>query len=75
VFRTEYLSSLRALTHNRQPSALVRVLAFAQRFTLEVDFSSYDAARDTLERCHALVDPNEALTRGIRLVLPSTLHD
>jgi fido (protein-threonine AMPylation protein) len=73
VFRTEYLSSLRAMTHNRQPSALVRVLDFAQRFTLEMDFSSYDVARQMLDRCQAFVDPNEALARGIRLTLPSAL--
>ena len=74
VFRDEYLSSLRALTHNARPDALVRVLDFAQRYTAQVDFSSLEAGRRVLERTHAFMDPRDAADRGIRLLLPSALE-
>ncbi len=74
VFRGEYLSGLRALTHNVRAEALVRVLDFAQRYTVQLDLSTYEGARQQLEATHAFVDPNEAVERGLRLTLPSALE-
>jgi fido (protein-threonine AMPylation protein) len=72
VYRSEYLSGLRALTHNAQPRPLVTVLDFAQRYTQAIDFSSFDRARAQLEETHAFVPPDEATARGIRLELPES---
>lgn len=73
VFREEYLSGLRALTHNGQPAALVKVLDFAQRYTAQVNWSTLDLARADLEATHAFLEPREAEDRGLRLMLPSKL--
>jgi hypothetical protein len=70
VFRNNYLSALRALTTNARPDALVATLAFAQRWTSLIDWSSLESARADLERTNALLDPAEAEQEGLRLVLP-----
>lgn len=73
VFRNEYLSGLRALTHNAQPRALIRVLDFAQRYSMQIDFSSVDAAKRQLEETNAFLDSSLAESRGVRLTLPSVM--
>lgn len=73
VFRNEYLSGLRALTHNQQPGPLARILDFAQRYTAQVDFSTMESARAALTATSAFLDSTEASDRGIRLTLPSQL--
>ena len=70
VYRNNYLSALRALTANARPDALVATLAFAQRWTSLIDWSSLELARADLERTNALLDPAEAEQEGLRLVLP-----
>lgn len=70
VFRNNYLSALRALTANARPDALVATLAFAQRWTSLIDWSSLASARADLERTNALLDPVEAEQEGLRLMLP-----
>ena len=74
VFRNEYLSALRAMTHQRSPGALTRVLDFAQRYTAQMDFSTVARASELLTATQAFVDPAEALERGLRLTLPSALE-
>lgn len=66
VYRNNYLSALRALSHNRLPRSLIRTLDFAQRYTHSIDFSTLDGARRLLERTNAFLDANEAdaLTSG-----------
>ena len=70
VFRNNYVSALRALTANARPDALVATLAFAQRWTSLIDWSSLESARADLDRTNALLDPAEAEQEGLRLVLP-----
>jgi hypothetical protein len=70
VYRNNYLSALRALTANARPDALVATLAFAQRWTSLIDWSTLASARGDLERTNALLDPAEAEQEGLRLVLP-----
>ena len=70
VYRNNYLMSLRALTVNQRPDALVRTLDFAQRYTAAIDFTSFDGACSLLDETHAFNDPAEADAAGIRLVLP-----
>jgi len=70
VYRNNYLAGLRALSRNRQPEAIVRVLNFAQRYTAAIDFSDHDAAAAQLERTNAFLDPQVADDEGLRLKLP-----
>lgn len=70
VYRNNYLAALKALTHHRQPSSLIRVLDFAQRYTASVDWSDRAVSRYLLEATHAFVDPNDADIEGLRLTLP-----
>lgn len=69
VFRNNYLSSLRALTHNGVPEPLIRTLDFAQRYTRSVNWDDFAAARRQLNLTNAFLDPNEADDAGKRLVL------
>lgn len=69
-FRGEYLSALKAATHNGRFAALASVLRFAQRYTARVDFSSRDVAERILARTNALVEPGEAEANGLHLTLP-----
>lgn len=70
VFRLNYLSSLKAATHNDHYAALLATLAFARRWTARVDFTNRDTAEVDLARTHALRDAREAEDSGVRLTLP-----
>ena len=72
VYRNNYLSALRALSLNHLPGPLIRVLDFAQKYTLQIHFSNFEEARLQLEKTHAFMDPNEADEKGERLILPET---
>lgn len=71
VYRNNYLAALRGATHNGAFDALYAVLAFARRYTAQVDFTSRATAERDLERTNALLDPNLADADGIRLLLPA----
>jgi hypothetical protein len=73
VYRENYLAALRAATRTRNFAALADTLAFARKYTAQVDFSSRTAAEPDLERTHALRDAREAEDAGLRLTLPSRL--
>jgi fido (protein-threonine AMPylation protein) len=70
VFRSNYLSVLEALSQNSRTDTLVRSLDFLQRYSVAIDFSTYEGARRQLEETNALCDPREADAEGIRLKLP-----
>ncbi len=70
VYRDNYLSALRALSHNAISDPLIRVLDFAQRYTLGIHCDSFNAARLDLERTLAFMDSKEAEEKGLRLILP-----
>lgn len=72
VYRTEYLGSLRALSHNQNPTGLHRVLDFAQKYAHSIDFSDFDSAVAELEATNAFVDYTESELEGIRLRLPQS---
>jgi hypothetical protein len=69
-YRDDYLRGLRALSRNGNPRPLVRVLDFAQRYATAVDWSDLDTAKDVLTRTNALVPPDVADEKGLRLMLP-----
>lgn len=73
VYRKNYLAALRAATRTRNFAALADTLAFARKYTAQVDFSSRTAAEPDLERTQALRDAREADDAGLRLTLPSRL--
>ena len=69
VYRTNYLSSLKALTHNGLTEPLVRTLDFAQRYTRSLDWNDFEEAQRQLTVTNAFMDPTEADEKGIRLKL------
>jgi Fic family protein len=71
VFRNNYLSALKALTHQARAEPLIRVLDFAQNYTSLVDWRDYKRAKQTLTETHAFVDPTQADLEGLRLNLPT----
>ena len=73
VFRNNYLAALRGMSANGRAEGMLATLAFAQRWTAQVDWSTVDVARRTLDATNALLDPDQADIEGIRLTLPDPL--
>lgn len=71
VYRNNYLAALRGATHSGVFDALYATLAFARRYTAQVDFTSRATAEWDLERTNALMDPSLADADGVRLLLPA----
>ena len=71
IYRNNYLTALKALTHSSTPAPLIRTLDFAQRYTSAIDWRDFDTARKMLDDTHAFMDSTEAESQGVRLVLPS----
>lgn len=70
IFRGNYLSALKALTHQGQANALIRSLDFAQKYTSQVDWTDFDRAKAILLTTHAFEDTDTAELMGHRLTLP-----
>lgn len=70
AYRENYLSGLRAMSHNRLASTLVRVLDFAQRYTSLIQWHSLEDAKKILEETNAFLTSTEAEDRGTLLRLP-----
>lgn len=70
VFRSNYLTGLKALSHNAITRTLIRSLDFLQRYTLAIDFSTLAIAQGQLEATNAFRDAHQADAEGVRLVLP-----
>lgn len=71
IFRNNYISALKALTHQKRPDPLIRSLDFAQKYTSLIDWSDFDRAHAMLRSTHAFEDANTAEVLGNRLILPS----
>ena len=69
VYRNNYLSSLKALSHNKKAEPLIRVLDFAQNYTSTIDFTSFEGAQKNLMDTNAFIDSNIADHEGKRLIL------
>lgn len=65
--RNNYISALKALSHNARAEPLIRTLDFAQRFTQNIDWGNLEDVKKQLERSNAFIDPTEADDQGIRL--------
>ncbi len=70
IFRSNYLTGLKALSHNGTTRTLVRSLDFLQRYTQAIDFSNLARAWRQLKMTNAFRDAREADAEGVRLVLP-----
>jgi len=73
VYRDDYLQALRALSRSAAAAPLIKVLARAQAWSGEVDWSSMSTARADLQRTNALLTPAEAEDEGVILRRPSEL--
>jgi fido (protein-threonine AMPylation protein) len=71
VFRDNYMSALKALTHTGRSEPLIRTLDFAQNYTALIDWSDFEKAHTMLKNTHAFEDARDAEYRGIRLKLPA----
>lgn len=58
VFRGEYLSGLRRMSNENDPTVLIRQIAYAQRFVSLIDFSDKDNAIAALTACNAFEKPD-----------------
>jgi fido (protein-threonine AMPylation protein) len=73
VYRSNYLSALRALSTNTWPEPIIQTLAFAQRYAAAVAWENFGVAISTLTRTNAFVRPEEGDERGIRLRIPTAV--
>ncbi len=73
VYRNNHLAGLRGMSVNGHADGLIATLAFAQRWTAQVDWSSIEQARADLERTHATLDSTDAEAEGLRLQLPAAV--
>ncbi len=71
VFRSTYLSALRALSQNKIAEPLLRTLDHAQRWTAAVGWASLPATTQALETCNAFLNSEAAEQDGKRLLMPS----
>ena len=58
------------LSRTGRPEPMVRVMDYAQRWTIAVDWSSLEVAERELEGCNAFLDSDEAEAEGRRLGMP-----
>lgn len=70
IYRGNYLSALKAISNGTSAEPLIRMLDFAQRFSLAIDWTSFGHAETDLKAAQAFMDSAEADERGIRLRLP-----
>jgi fido (protein-threonine AMPylation protein) len=69
-FRNEYLSALRALSHNDRPTPLWRALDRAQRWVSLMTWTEHDRVLELLRQTNALVPPDIARERNLHLLDP-----
>ncbi|HEC90953.1 MAG TPA: Fic family protein, partial [Alphaproteobacteria bacterium] len=75
VYRANYLSALKALSQSGRPEPLIRMLDFAQKWTVAVDWRSVEKTRRELDDCNAFLDPDVADEEGRRLRMPGQRYD
>lgn len=67
IFRSNYLSALKALSLSLHPTPIVRTLDFAQKWVAALPWSDLAETQKALARTNAFMDPAEADEAGIRL--------
>jgi fido (protein-threonine AMPylation protein) len=71
VYRSNYVSALRALSGNAWPEPIIKTLVFAQRYAAAVPWDDIKVARAVLTRTNAFVRPEVGDDEGIRLRIPA----
>jgi hypothetical protein len=66
VFRGEYLSGLKRLSNQIDPTAFVRQMQYVQDFVSRIDFSDKELATELLRNCNAFAKPED----NIKLKMP-----
>jgi len=67
-YRDEYMSALRALSQNENPTPLWRMLDRAQSWASGMTWTGHDNVLHLLERTNALVTPEHAQERNLHLL-------
>jgi len=71
VYRNDYLAALAGFSRGvGRGESLISVLEFAQRWTLAVDWTTFERANRELQLVNAYLDPGIAEASGRRLQLP-----
>ena len=70
VYRSNYISALRALSANAWPEPIIKTLVFAQRYVAAIPWKDMKQARAVLTRTNAFVRPEQGDEEGIRLRIP-----
>lgn len=69
-YREDYLGNLIAASRDGHFAGMLSAFRHVARWTALMDWSSREAAEPLLESTFALVDPREAVARGVKLTLP-----
>ena len=75
VYRANYLAALKALSQGGRPEPLIRLLDYAQRWTIAVSWRSVEETQYELDACNAFLDPTVAEEDGRRLRMPGPVVD
>ena len=67
IYRNNYLSALKVLSHHGMSEPLIRTMDFAQKYVASIDWSDFKTATEQLSRTNAFYDPHTADLEGIRL--------
>jgi hypothetical protein len=67
IFRSNYLSSLKALSLSQNPIPLVRTLDFAHKWVGALPWADLASSQAALTRTNAFMDPTAADEAGVRL--------
>ena len=70
VYRPDYIAAQRALSGHGEATPMVRMLDFAQRWTLAVDWTTVTQTEKLLHDTNAFLTEQEADAAGTRLRLP-----
>ena len=71
IYRNDYLAALAGFSRGvGRGESLISVLEFAQRWTLAVDWTTFERANRELQLVNAYLDPGIAEASGRRLQLP-----
>ena len=70
-YRDEYMSALRALSQNENPTPLWRMLDRAQRWASLMSWADHDRVLELLRATNALVPPEQAREQNLHLLDPA----
>ncbi len=70
-YRDEYMSALRALSLNGNPTPLWRMVDRAQRWAASMDWTDRDRVLESLKQTNALVSPEQAAAENLHLLDPA----